>query len=720
MLPALDSGIFLIALGYALGALTMVFLTVYTIRQRESSATLLSFAALTASIALWSGAGVGRLLFDPLGPKLTSHYIGYVGIVFAPVAWIHFAALYTGKGRYVSRRTVTGLSILSLGILTLAVTNVRNLFYRSIDVVSIGDASLLALDAGPAFWPVVTYNYLLVLVGIVSLVLFAVTSDTLYRLQSALIVAAAVFPFLLNGLYLSGFSFGLGVDLTPIAFSLSGLMIAVAVFYGDFVSQLPVARDAIIEQLDDAIIVVDHTDAIAHANPAARSLLTGDDGTLVGEDVAAVLPWDLERADSSEEVSIEADGGRRWYWYRQIELDTQQVAAGDIYMITDITERKQLEQRLRALQKTHQRLMTAETIDEAGEIVVDAAREVLDLPITGLWRFDADSSTLVPVTSTAEATALVGAVPTYAPGNSLGWETFQRGDLRVISDVTDREKAYDRDSPITAEIQIPVGEHGLIVTGSPEDREFDEVTLELVRILAAATERAFIKTERERELRDQERQLTRENERLEEFTSVVAHDLRSPLNSTDILLDRLTDEYDDRRLRKVASVHHRTKELVNDLLALARQGKAVEDPQPTDAGAIAERAWESIVTEEATLDVRLNHSTVLADESRLRQAFENLFRNAVEHGGEAVAVRVDSLDGDEGFYVADDGPGIPDAERSQVFDHGYTRSDDGAGFGLAIVRRIAAAHGWTVRAAQSSTGGFRVEIALTTSDGSDG
>ena len=92
----------------------------------------------------------------------------------------------------------------------------------------------------------------------------------------------------------------------------------------------------------------------------------------------------------------------------------------------------------------------------------------------------------------------------------------------------------------------------------------------------------------------------------------------------------------------------------------------------------------------------------------MRQVLENLFRNAIEHGGPEVTVRVGR---DESrLYVADDGPGVPAADRDRVFEPGVTNSPDGTGFGLAIVRRIAQAHGWEVRLTETTHGGTRIEF----------
>jgi signal transduction histidine kinase len=103
--------------------------------------------------------------------------------------------------------------------------------------------------------------------------------------------------------------------------------------------------------------------------------------------------------------------------------------------------------------------------------------------------------------------------------------------------------------------------------------------------------------------------------------------------------------------------------------------------------------------------------TLVADRSRLQQLFENLFSNSVAHAGVDVTVRVGLLDGRDGFYVEDDGPGIPETERSTVFEMGYTTDTDGTGFGLAICNQIADAHGWNFGVTEGRWGGARFEVS---------
>ena len=82
--------------------------------------------------------------------------------------------------------------------------------------------------------------------------------------------------------------------------------------------------------------------------------------------------------------------------------------------------------------------------------------------------------------------------------------------------------------------------------------------------------------------------------------------------------------------------------------------------------------------------------------------------DSVEHGGDDVTVTVGTVD--DGFYVEDDGTGIPEAERDEVFGAGYSTSESGTGFGLSIVEQVVEAHGWEVRVTDGAEGGARFEV----------
>ncbi|QLD84286.1 PAS domain S-box protein [Natronomonas halophila] len=201
----------------------------------------------------------------------------------------------------------------------------------------------------------------------------------------------------------------------------------------------------------------------------------------------------------------------------------------------------------------------------------------------------------------------------------------------------------------------------------------------------------------------------RRERQLEEFASIVSHDLRNPLTVAQGWLEIAREEGDGdaESLERIGEAHHRMNRLIEDLLTLAREGNDVGERESVDLASFVDRCWKNVATADATLRVDIDR-TIRADPTRLEQLFENLFRNAVEHGGDQVTVTVGELD--TGFYVEDDGPGIPPEDREDVFGYGYSTSEDGTGFGLSIVKQIAEAHDWDIRLTEGTDGGARFEV----------
>ena len=156
------------------------------------------------------------------------------------------------------------------------------------------------------------------------------------------------------------------------------------------------------------------------------------------------------------------------------------------------------------------------------------------------------------------------------------------------------------------------------------------------------------------------------------------------------------------------------------------------DSEPVPLQTVVEQCWQTVETGDATLELRTS-AVIWADPRRLRQLFEYLVRNSVEHGqtphterqedaseqrattalsqshGAAADLTLTVGELDDGFYVADDGVGIPADERERVFEGGYSLAS-GPGFGLRIVDEIADTHGWSVAVTESDAGGARFEI----------
>jgi signal transduction histidine kinase len=359
---------------------------------------------------------------------------------------------------------------------------------------------------------------------------------------------------------------------------------------------------------------------------------------------------------------------------------------------------------IEALHAVTTEMKSATTRDRVYELCIEAVEEVLGIEVCTLDERDGDVLKTKAVGSQMELADYYDETPVDQPG-SVATETYDRGETILVDDLDDTSYRA-ANSEYRSGISVPLGDWGVFQAATEEAGAFDETDRRLIELLADATVAAVDRIERKRELEARAEKLERQNERLDQFTRVVSHDIRTPLSVAVGYLQQARTERDSPELAKVADALDRMDALVDDTLALARGGDAVIEPDPVAIADVARAQWRDVATDEASLETDRD-AIVLADESRLGRVFENLFRNAIEHAGEDVTVTVDSFD--EGFAVQDDGPGI-DADRP--FEHGHSGADGGTGLGLAIVREIVEAHGWEIAATQGEgeNGGARFEI----------
>jgi signal transduction histidine kinase len=206
-------------------------------------------------------------------------------------------------------------------------------------------------------------------------------------------------------------------------------------------------------------------------------------------------------------------------------------------------------------------------------------------------------------------------------------------------------------------------------------------------------------------------QLQRQNSQLEKLASIVSHDLRNPLTVAQGRAELARESGDTDHFEAVERSLDRMEEIISDMLVLTRQAEDARDTTQVALDAAACSAWQTVETENTAVELEIEGSGQFeADEGRLRQLFENLFRNAIEHGEPAVTtVRVGRVDAG-GFFIEDDGTGIPDRTRDELFEWGTTTEERGTGLGLAIADEVAMAHGWEIRVTESDDGGARFEV----------
>lgn len=203
---------------------------------------------------------------------------------------------------------------------------------------------------------------------------------------------------------------------------------------------------------------------------------------------------------------------------------------------------------------------------------------------------------------------------------------------------------------------------------------------------------------------------------VDDLASVVSHDLRNPLNVASGYVQQLNttlDAEDDNAkecVEKVMSAHQRMESLIENILTLADSDESAEDREWVDSRDLCEQCLRNLPISDDKVRINID-GEILSDRSQLGQVLENLFMNAVTHGGDDVTVTIGRTDGGDGFYIADDGKGIPEDQRDQIFQTGFSTCSDGIGLGLAIVHEVVQSHGWTITVTESTDGGARFEIS---------
>ncbi len=203
-------------------------------------------------------------------------------------------------------------------------------------------------------------------------------------------------------------------------------------------------------------------------------------------------------------------------------------------------------------------------------------------------------------------------------------------------------------------------------------------------------------------------ELRDERETLHAVIRHVTHDVRNPLEVANIHLEAARETGEEIHFERVSGALARIEQLASEVLPLPVSDSTADTHESVALEEAARRAWETVNTQTAILSIDDGLPMVQANDAQLQTLFENLFRNAVEHGGTDVDVCAGRTAG--GFYVADDGAGLPSGSGDEIFEPGQSVHDQGRGYGLAIVTSVVEQHGWTVRATDSTAGGARFEV----------
>jgi len=379
------------------------------------------------------------------------------------------------------------------------------------------------------------------------------------------------------------------------------------------------------------------------------------------------------------------------------------------------------EQALSGLHETTRKLIQSSDRQEIVTYAVETANDILGLHISTCWLYDEDREALIPVASTDDANTLLGEPPTYADGGSLSWEAFETGEVLIFDDVRDTQDRYNPDTPIRSEIILPLGEHGVMNIGSTETGMFGEMDISLARILAANTQTALDRADREQELATTRDEATQLNRQLTVLNRIFRHDIRNSANVINGHAELLAKNTDDKTIEKSAET---IQEQAVDLVKMGEQVRDIERLFQSDGQqretvdlvdiiesqlARVQRDFPSADTNEPATD-----SCSVRAHPLVESAVRNVIENAVEHNDVEtphVDVTISQADSETvELRVADNGPGIPENE-TKVLEREYeTPIEHTSGLGLWLVNWIVRESGGEVCFSENSPRGSIVSL----------
>jgi PAS domain S-box-containing protein len=687
--------------------------------RRRLRAGIAPFSILMLAVAVWTLGYALELAGADVPTKLFWLNVEYLGIVIVPAAWLTLALQYTGRTKWLTPRLLVLLSIEPLITLVLIWTNaLHHLIHAKVGLEISSAFTVLVITRGTWYWINVVYSFLLLLLGTALIVSFIPTlrrSASVYRGQVSALCIAVLVPWVSNAVTDFGLSPLPNLDLTPLAFTVTGIAMAWSLFRFRLLDITPVARHAVVESMSDAVIVLDKYHRITDLNPAAQRLLGHTLSELVGQPATLVTSaWSdqTERfrsaTEAHEEIVLTVDGMPHSFDLRILPLsDRRGSLTGRLIVLRNITERKQAEQAVRA--------------SEARKGVI------LETALDAIVSID-QQSRIIEFNPAAEK--MFG----YKREEVLGQDM-----AKLLIPASLREQHYRGLAQYlqTGKAQL-IGKRVEVTATRADGTEFP-VDLALADIPQAGPPvfTAYLRdiTERKQamEALEQARAAAEAaNEAKSAFLATMSHEIRTPMNAvigmTGLLLDTSLSAEQREYAETVRSSSDALLTIINDILDFSKieAGKLELERQPFDLRECVESALDLLAARATEKGLDLAYlldeqvpAAVYGDVTRLRQILVNLLSNAVKftETGEVVlsVARRRDEDGranhqqpdEESFYelhfaVRDTGIGISEEGKARLFrsfsqvDASTTRGYGGTGLGLAISKRLAEQMGGTM------------------------
>jgi PAS domain S-box-containing protein len=486
----------------AVAALVLSGLGVYAWRHRGTRGAG-SFGLLMFAVAGYSLTYGLELLARELPAKMLWIRAEYPFIVAIPVLWLVFSVKYTDHGAWLSRRNLILLALVPSTTTLLVWTNpIHHLYYTVTDIQAMAPWALLHVEYGPWFWIHITYSYGCLLAGTFLVASAYLRAHPLYRRQAAVLLVGALIPWLGNLIYLARATPWPDLDLTPLAFTASGLVVGFGLFRYRLLQVVPVARRAAVEGMATAMVVLDAEGRVADLNPAAERLFGLMDRDVIGHPARQVLGppelverfLEMDRGDA--EVAWEEGSEQRVSRVSISPVDGGVAGAPPrVVLITDITEQTRARS---ALTETNRRLLALQ--DSTAELtalmepralfdqVMDQLERLLPFQRALLGLYDEDDDSLTYVASRGLDREEVTRLERSALERHPGWVVKHRAPMLVTDTETDPRVEYSGSPRNRSLVLVPVLYEerclGILGLGSTEPRAYTAADQDLLTAFA--------------------------------------------------------------------------------------------------------------------------------------------------------------------------------------------------------------------------------------------
>jgi diguanylate cyclase (GGDEF)-like protein/PAS domain S-box-containing protein len=322
---------------------------------RRSAPGSRALSLLLLSMAIWSGCYATRWLDISAETKIFWFRMMFTGVASVPTLFLVFVLGFTRNESWLTPRNLFLLSIQPVTSLLLQWTNPHHhLLYTSLNIIQDNGSMLMEITRGPWYLVNIVYSYTVIGIGIFLMSQGALRSGPLYRYQYRLTLLASLLPWAGNIFKELNFGSSNNLDIVPLTFGVSGIIFAFAVLRTHFMDLIPVARSHLIETMREGVLVLDAQNRIVDINPAMENFLKGKASSYVGKNAFDVLkPW-MEKTDpfldetgTRSELTVPLDPSRFLDLSVTPLYDRSQILSGRLMVFRDITERKQVEKRLR-------------------------------------------------------------------------------------------------------------------------------------------------------------------------------------------------------------------------------------------------------------------------------------------------------------------------------------------------------------------------------------